>query len=68
MQLFNEYYEVPFQYMRETVQVYVDPQDKQLVWIVPEGEKERIPVKKVDKVSNSRIRRKQHINFGKGEG
>lgn len=67
IQLFNEYYEVPFQYMRETVQVYVDPQDKQLVWIVPEGEKERIPVKKVDKVSNSRIRRKQHIDFGKGE-
>ena len=53
--------------MKETVQVYVDPQDKQLVWIVPEGEKERIPVKKVDKVSNSRIRRKQHIDFGKGE-
>ena len=27
----------------------------------------KVKLKKVDKVSNSRIRRKQHIDFGKGE-
>lgn len=59
-------YEVPAEYMRETVKVKMDPEDRRKAWLLGTDGK-LIPIRTVDKVENSRIRRRQHMRFREEE-
>lgn len=61
-------YDVPSEYMGEKVQVYIDPADDSEAWIGDPATKKRIKIKKLNKVENSSVPRKQHIDYsGKGD-
>lgn len=64
----NTSYEVPYEYMREKVKVFIDPNHVEKAWILPGGGREWIPVHPVNKVENRKVKRRQHMTFEKGDG
>lgn len=60
----NTYYEVPFKYVGLTIEIRYDPTDLENVYVF-EGEEQKEICKKVDKVSNSKIKRTNGIDYSK---
>lgn len=58
----NEFYEVPAKYVGTTIQTRYDPYNLNVLFIY-ENNTRICEIKIVDKVSNSKIKRKQHINY-----
>lgn len=56
-------YEVPAEYIGETVQIYMDPLDHSRVELEDPLTKKRIPIRKVNKVENSNGVRKQSLSY-----
>lgn len=67
LQIHNSVYEVPSDYMKEKVQVFLDPCDDKQAWIEDPYTKERIRIKKLDRNENAYAPRKQHIHYPKEE-
>lgn len=61
----SDFYEVPFQYMKMKVEFVIDPNDKSRAWIDAGDGLGLIPVRKVNKVENRSVKRKQHMDFTK---
>lgn len=60
----NQYYEVPFKYVGQTIEVRYNPIDLTEMYVFENNKKlEKCTV--VDKVSNSKIKRKNNIDYGK---
>lgn len=60
----NTYYEVPFKYVGLTIEIRYDPTDLENVYVF-EGEEQKETCKKVDKISNSKIKRTNGIDYSK---
>lgn len=56
-------YEVPSELMNEKVQIYMEPLNSEKVWVEDPFTKKRIPIKRLNKIENSRIRRRQHMHY-----
>lgn len=60
----NEYYEVPFKYIGQTIELRYDPNNLTEIYLY-ENNKKILDVFKVDKVSNSKSKRKNTIDYSK---
>ena len=60
----NEYYEVPFKYIGQTIELRYDPNDLTKLYLY-ENEIKILDVYKVDKISNSKSKRKNTIDYSK---
>lgn len=60
----NTYYEVPFKYVGQPVEIRYDPNNFNEVYIF-ENEQNVYTCKTVDKVSNSKVKRKNSIDYSK---
>ncbi len=60
----NEYYEVPFKYVNQTIELRYDPNDKDIIYVFNNNQKYE-ECKLVDKVSNSKSKRKNNIDYSK---
>lgn len=60
----NKYYEVPFKYIGKKVELRYDPTNINELYLYEDNKKVCI-VKEVDKVSNSKIKRKNGIDYSK---
>ena len=60
----NEYYEVPYKYVGLTIEIRYDPTILENVYIF-EDEEQKETCKKVDKVSNSKVKRTNGIDYSK---
>lgn len=60
----NEYYEVPFKYVGQTIEIRYNPKNLEKLYLY-EQNKMVTEISKVDKVSNSKIKRKVGIDFTK---
>ncbi len=60
----NEYYEVPFKYTGKIIEIRYNPSDLEEIYIF-ENNKKLEKCKKVDKVANSKIKRKNNIDYSK---
>ena len=60
----NEYYEVPFKYVGKTIELRYDPNDLSILYLY-ENNTKILDVLKVDKISNSKIKRKNTIDYSK---
>ena len=60
----NEYYEVPFKYVGQTIELRYDPNDLSRLYLY-ENNIKMLEVFKVDKISNSKIKRKNTIDYSK---
>lgn len=67
VQLNRMKYEVPADYMREKVLICLDPSDPEKAWVEDPWTKEYTAIKKLHKVENAKVPRKQHIQFPGGE-
>lgn len=56
-------YEVPAEYIGETVQIFLDPLNHSRVELEDPLTKKRIPIRKVNKVENSNGVRKQSLSY-----
>ena len=64
IKLDNSYYEVPFKYVGQTIEIRYDPIDLKEVYIFENNNKlEKCEI--IDKVSNSKIKRKNNIDYSK---
>lgn len=63
IQIQHVVYEVPSEYMKEKLTVCLDPSNTALAWMEDPQTHERIQIRKVDKVENSRVPRKHRIQF-----
>ena len=59
----NKNYEVPYKYIGQTIEIRYDPNELDEIIIFDDGKK--IICKEVDKVANSRIKRKSTIDYSK---
>ena len=59
----NKNYEVPYKYIGQKVEIRYDPNDLDEIIIFDDGKK--VICKEVDKVANSRIKRKSTIDYSK---
>ena len=60
----KEYYEVPFKYVGQTVQLRYDPNDLDVLYLY-ENNKKICNVEKVNKIANSKSKRKNGIDYSK---
>ena len=60
----NEYYEVPFKYIGQTIELRYDPNDLSKLYLY-ENNIKTLDVFKVDKISNSKSKRKNTIDYSK---
>lgn len=60
----NEYYEVPYKYIGQTIELRYDPLNVKELYLYQENKMISI-VTKVDKVANSKIKRKNGIDYSK---
>ena len=60
----NEYYEVPFKYIGKTIELRYDPLNLNELFLY-ENNKRIQTIRKVDKVANSKIKRKNGIDYSK---
>lgn len=60
----NEYYEVPFKYVGQTIELRYDPNDLTILYLY-ENNTKITNIYKVDKVSNSKSKRKNTIDYSK---
>ncbi|MCM1557857.1 MAG: DDE-type integrase/transposase/recombinase [Anaeroplasma bactoclasticum] len=60
----NELYEVPFEYVGKTIETRYNPLDLEVLYIYEEN-KRICEIKKVDKVANSKIKRKNSIDYSR---
>ena len=60
----NEYYEVPFKYVGQAIELRYDPNDLSKIYLY-ENNKKISDVFKVDKISNSKSKRKNTIDYSK---
>lgn len=60
----NEYYEVPFKYIGQTIELRYDPNDLSKLYLY-ENNIKTLDVYKVDKISNSKSKRKNMIDYSK---
>lgn len=60
----NNYYEVPFKYVGQTIEIRYNPTDLSEMYVFENNEKVEICTL-VDKISNSKIKRKNNIDYGK---
>lgn len=60
----NEYYEVPFKYIGQTIELRYNPNDLSKLYLY-ENSKKIQDILKVDKVSNSKSKRKNTIDYSK---
>ena len=60
----NVYYEVPFKYVGKTIEIRYDPKERKEVYVFENNQKLET-CKPVDKVSNSKIKRKNNIDYSK---
>ena len=60
----NEYYEVPFKYVGQTIEFRYDPYDLNKLFLY-ENDSRVCIILKVDKVANSKIKRKNTIDYSK---
>ena len=60
----NEYYEVPFKYVGQTIELRYDPYNLNKLFLY-ENDKQSCIILKVDKVANSKIKRKNTIDYSK---
>jgi len=64
IKLENTYYEVPFKYVGKTIDFRYDPEDLDEIYVF-DNEEQKEACKKVDKVSNSKIKRSNNIDYSK---
>ena len=60
----NEYYDIPFKYVGLTIEIRYNPLDVNEVYLF-EDNKKILSCKIVDKISNSKIKRKNTIDYSK---
>lgn len=60
----NDYYEVPFKYVGQTIELRYDPNDLSKIYLY-ENNKKISDIFKVDKISNSKSKRKNTIDYSK---
>lgn len=60
----NEYYEVPFKYVGQTIELRYDPNDLTVLYLY-ENNVKITNIYKVDKISNSKSKRKNTIDYSK---
>lgn len=60
----NEYYEVPFKYIGQTIELRYNPNDLSRLYLY-ENNVKTLDVLKVDKISNSKSKRKNTIDYSK---
>ena len=60
----NKYYEVPNKYVNQTINIRYDPNNLEEIFIFENNEKKET-CKIVDKISNSKIKRKNNIDYSK---
>lgn len=58
----NDLYEVPFEYVGKTIETRYDPNNLDILYLY-ENNKKICEIKKVDKVANSKIKRKNNIDY-----
>ena len=58
----NEFYEVPFEYVGQTIETRYDPTNLEILYLYEEN-KMICEIKKVDKVANSKSKRKDRIDY-----
>ena len=58
----NEFYEVPFEYVGKTIETRYDPTNLEILYLYEEN-KMICEIKKVDKVANSKSKRKNRIDY-----
>lgn len=64
IKLDNTYYEVPFKYVGQTIEIRYNPEDLKEIYIF-ENEEQKESCKCVDKQANSKIKRSNNIDYGK---
>ncbi|MCM1197228.1 MAG: DDE-type integrase/transposase/recombinase [Roseburia sp.] len=60
----NTYYEVPFKYVGKEIEIRYDPNNTEEIFIF-ENDKKCEECKVVDKIANSKVKRKNSIDYGK---
>ena len=60
----NEFYELPFKYVGQTIELRYDPNDLNQLYLY-ENNKRKAIILKVDKVANSKVKRKNGIDYSK---
>lgn len=60
----NEYYEVPFKYIGQTIELRYNPNDLSKLYLYEDNQKIQ-DIFKVDKISNSKSKRKNTIDYSK---
>ena len=60
----NEYYEVPFKYIGQTIELRYNPNDLSKLYLY-ENNSNILDIYKVDKISNSKCKRKNTIDYSK---
>lgn len=63
IQINNIQYEVPSEYMKDKINVYLDPEDMDKAWFSPADKDEKIRLRRLNKTENVKVVRKQHISF-----
>lgn len=63
----NTLYEVPSEFMKQKVEIFIDPLNDERAWILDPLTKKQIPVKKVDKHLNAHLPRKKLIAYPRKE-
>ena len=58
----NEFYEIPFEYVGKTIETRYDPLNLEILYLY-EGNKKICEVKKVDKIANSKSKRRNRIDY-----
>lgn len=58
----NEFYEIPFEYVGKTIETRYDPLNLEILYVY-EGNKKICEVKKVDKIANSKSKRRNRIDY-----
>ena len=60
----KEYYEVPYKYVGQVIEIRYDPLNLKELYIY-EKERKIMGIEKVDKVANSKIKRKEGIDYAR---
>lgn len=56
-------YEVPSEYMKDRINIYLDPEDADRAWFSSLDKDEKLPLRRLNKNENAAVVRKQHISF-----
>ena len=63
----NVSYEVPSEFMKQKIEIFIDPLNDNRAWILDPSTKKQITVKKLDKHENAYNHRKRHIAYPRKE-